>query len=70
MLQSFPHAEEDQQTSMSKRNITEIQPKVKPEPIYYYRVVKGGGSKGRGFPNIPQCQWLLLVPIKGGIGSI
>ena len=21
--------------------------------IIYYRVVKGGGSKGRGFPNLP-----------------
>ena len=23
------------------------------EDMFFYRVVKGGGSKGRGFPNIP-----------------
>ena len=43
--------------SLSKKNdgiLNKGSPRVIPNlPSYDYRVVKGVGSKGRGFPNLP-----------------
>ena len=35
-------------------------------PSQNSRVVKGGGSKGRGFPNIPYCSLIINGNLGGG----